>query len=334
VADNKGKQLLLMGPDLDMLELLTEILGESGLAVTTVSNAEELHLALVDGQPSLVMCDELAQKLDSLAIWKGLQRRVDRQSPGFLVLTDNVSGDRVSEYLDSGMHEVMFKPFDVAELEARIRKVFRVLELEATPPEEPEAPQEEVKPPEGFGGDLDYLGLPDLLMNLHQNTRTGELTISVRDGDYVFAFKRGEISRVDGPRGLKHRKALFRAIRETSGRFNFQPRDEVRTSRHTYENMANLVLMAVQEADEYPLYRDRLPGDPVPVTLTPKVESIRLPENSAIQPLIEGLIKSTTIDILVHACPKTDLAAVRELRELMEADVLVAVEGAAAEAAS
>lgn len=326
MADNQGKQLLLMGPDPDMLELLTEILGESGLAVSTVSNADELHLALVDGEPCIVMCDELAQKLDSLAIWKGLQQRVDRQPPGFLVLTDNVSGDRVSEYLDSGMHEVMFKPFDVAELEARIRKVFRVLELEATPAVEIPAV---VKPPEGFGGDLDYLGLPDLLMNLHQNTRTGELTISVRDGDYVFAFKRGEISRVDGPRGLKHRKALFRAMRETSGRFNFQPCDEVRTSRQTYENMANLVLMAVQEADEYPLYRDRLPGDPIPVTLTAKVESVPLSENSAIQPLVEGLIKSTTIDILVHACPKTDLAAVRELRELMEADVIVAVEGAA-----
>lgn len=327
-----------MGPDPDMLELLTEILGESGLAVSTVSSADELRLALAGAGTFVVLCDELAQKLDSLAIWKGVQQQDEFESPGFLVLTDNVSGERVSEYLDSGMHEVMFKPFDVAELEARIRKVFRVLELEAMPElvavEEPEPEPEPVKLPEGFGGDLDYLGLPDLLMNLHQNTRTGELTISVRDGDYVFAFKRGEISRVDGPGGLKHRKALFRAIRETSGRFNFQPRDEVRTSRETYENMANLVLMAVQEADEYPLYRDRLPGDPVPVTLTSKAESVRLPENSAIQPLIEGLIKSTTIDILVHACPKTDLAAVRELRELMEADVIVAVEGAGAEAAS
>jgi len=334
VADNQGKQLLLMGPDPDMLELLTEILGESGLAVSTVSSAAELRLALAGEGTFVVLCDELAQKLDSLAIWKGVQDQADFDSPGFLVLTDNVSGERVSEYLDSGMHEVMFKPFDVAELEARIRKVFRVLELEAMPELVAVDEPKPVKLPEGFGGDLDYLGLPDLLMNLHQNTRTGELTISVHDGDYVFAFKRGEISRVDGPRGLKHRKALFRAIRETAGRFNFQPCDEVRTSRQTYENMANLVLMAVQEADEYPLYRDRLPGDPVPVTLTSKVESVRLPENSAIQPLVEGLIKSTTIDILVHACPKTDLAAVRELRELMEADIIVAVEGAAAEAAS
>jgi hypothetical protein len=49
---------------------------------------------------------------------------------------------------------------------------------------------------------------------------------------------------------------------------------------------------------------------------------------------LEGLIKSTTIDILIHACPKTDLAAARELRELMEDDVLVALEGAGASAAS
>lgn len=325
-------QLLLMGPDPDMLELLTEVLGDGGFSVATVSSLNELHGTLMGVDSCVVVCDEFAQQLDGLAIWHELRERVGAATPGFLILTDNISGERVRYCLDAGVHEVMFKPFDVEELEARCRKVFRVLALEQRPPAEfqaPPAPADD-KPRAGFEGDLEYLGLPDLLMNLHQNSRTGELTVTVRDGDYVFAFKRGELVRVDGPRGLKHRKALFRSMRESGGSFRFVPSDDVKASRHSYEGMANVVLQAVQEADEYPLYRDRLPADPVPVTLTSKVESIQIADSSAIQPLLEGLIKSTTIDILIHACPKTDLAAAKELRELMEQDVLVVADGASA----
>lgn len=325
-----------MGADPDMLELLTEILSDSGFSVSTCGSLNELHATLMSMDASVVICDEASQQLDGLAIWHELRERVGAATPGFLMLTDNVSGERVRYCLDAGIHEVMFKPFDVEELEARVRKVFRVLALERKPTaafdSQPAPPVEKAR--SGFEGDLEYLGLPDLLMNLHQNARTGELTVAVRDGEYVFAFKRGELVRVDGPRGLKHRKALFRAMRESAGSFSFRPAEDVRASRHSYEGMANVVLQAVQEADEYPLYRDRLPADPVPVTLTAKVESLKIPENSAIQPLLEGLIKSTTIDILIHACPKTDLAAARELRELMEDDVLVALEGAGASAAS
>lgn len=321
-----------MGADPDMLELLTEILGEGGFSVATVGNLNELHGMLMGADSCVVVVDEFSQRLDGLAIWHELRERVGAATPGFLILTDNVSGERVRYCLDAGVHEVMFKPFDVEELEARVRKVFRVLALEQRPPADYQVvPMEDSEPAvkPGFAGDLDYLGLPDLLMNLHQNSRTGELTVTVSEGDYVFAFKRGELVRVDGPRGLKHRKALFRSMRETGGSFAFVPTDDVKASRHSYEGMANVVLQAVQEADEYPLYRDRLPPDPVPVTLTQKVESIQIPENSAIQPLLEGLIKSTTIDILIHACPKTDLAAAKELRELMEQDVLVVLDSSA-----
>lgn len=312
-----------------MIELLTDILREGGFSVESVNDIDGLHRALLSGSRPTVICDEFSGQFDGLRLWTELRERVGGAAAGFLMLTDAGSGQRVGECLDAGMHEVILKPFDLDELHARIRRVFHMLALQQRP-----AQAQEPSQPAGFAGDLEYLGLPDLLMNLHQNSRTGELSVTVRDGEYVFSFKRGALSRVDGPRGLKHRKALFRALRESYGRFAFVPKEQVRTSHHTYENIANLVLQAVQEADEYPLYRDRLPADPVPVTLSAKIENTKVGENSAIQPFLEGLIRATTIDILIHACPETDLTAARELRELMENDVLVLADSSEAEVAS
>ncbi|MEZ4461863.1 MAG: DUF4388 domain-containing protein [bacterium] len=336
MESNSPKQLMLIGPDPDMIELLKDILGDQGYSVSVVDSIDELQGALLSVDDAVVLCDELSSQFDGLRLWNDLRDRVGGATPGFMLLTDNGSGERIRDCLEAGMHEVMYKPFDLDELDGRLAKVFRVLALERRPVESVAVVDEDPAPPRavGFSGELEYLGLPDLMMNLHQNARTGELVVTVADGDYIFSFRRGELTRVDGPRGLKHRKALFRAMRESLGRFSFNPLEQVRTSRQTYENMANLVLMAVQEADEYPLYRDRLSADPVPVTLSTKADSISVAEHSAIQPLLEGLIKSTTIDILIHACPNTDLAAAKELRELMEQDVLVTSDAASAEAAS
>lgn len=307
-------RLLLLGAELEMLELLHEVLGDVGFQVHILASVDELPTP--SDLRNVVICDELTGVLDGNSIWLNVK---NVPNTAFLLLADDVAGHRLAACLNDGMHEVVCKPFDVEELHARILRAVRWLDLEILP-STPAEPILALRP--SFEGDLEYLGLPDILLNLKQNSRTGELTTTVSDGDYVFSFLKGELVRVEGPRGLKHRKALFRALRETSGTFAFQVMDTVKASRNKFENLDNLVLQAMQEADEYPLYRERLPPDPVPVTLTSKVESVKLPEGTVIQPLLEGLIKSTTIDILIHASPRTDLQAARELKELMDQDVL------------
>ncbi len=307
-------RLLLLGAELEMLELLHEVLGDVGFQVHILASVDELPTP--SDLRNVIICDELTGVLDGDSIWPNVK---NVPNTAFLLLADDVAGHRLAACLNDGMHEVVCKPFDVEELHARILRAVRWLDLESLP-SAPAEPVLALRP--SFEGDLEYLGLPDILLNLKQNSRTGELTTTVSDGDYVFSFLKGELVRVEGPRGLKHRKALFRALRETSGTFAFQVMDTVKASRNKFENLDNLVLQAMQEADEYPLYRERLPPDPVPVTLTSKVESVKLPEGTVIQPLLEGLIKSTTIDILIHASPRTDLQAARELKELMDQDVL------------
>lgn len=304
-----------------MLGLLEEVLREVGFDLVVLDVLESIAHRVEEYEEPVIVCDEVVGQSDGEAIFREVRSASNGRNAGFLLLGEDADGARIKRCLDAGIDEFVLKPFDVDELVARIHKVMRLQELRAQA-HAMTSGEERI----GFRGELEFLGLPDLLMNLAQNTRTGKLYVSVEDGDYTFSFKRGELTAVAGPRGLKSRKALFRAMRVSNGHFRFAVTDDVPNSRGKFENLPNMILQAVQEADEFPLYRDKLPPDPTPVALTKEVEEIQLEAGNAIQPLLEGLIKSTTIDILIHACPRTDLTAARELQELMEKDVLVDVD--------
>lgn len=318
-----------------MLELLEDILSDAGFSVHAVSDTSDIEEQLADDRFDAVVCDEQPGELDGLMIFDALVESAPEPRPGFILLSDTPDGDRIAVCLERDMEEYVVKPFDISELIARIQRVVRLADRLATAASAPEDAEEADDSDEkvGFSGDLEYMNLPDLLMNLHQNGQTGRLHVTTEEGEYIFAFSKGELVNTKGPRGLKNRKAFYRAMRELEGIFRFVVHDSVSGRRSSaFENLANAILQAVQEADEFPLTRRKLPPDPVPVSLTPKVEETPLPENSAIQPLLEGLIKATTIDILIHACPKTDLEAAKELEELMMAEVLVQGEASAAAA--
>lgn len=334
-------ELLLIGPEPEMLELLDEILSDAGFRVVAVSDASAIEEQLADPRFDAVLCDEHPGELDGMMVFDALVESAPAPRPGFLLLSDTPDGERIAKCLERDMEEYVVKPFDLAELIARIKRVVRLAQrmADAAAAAAPAPVAEDTPIPGedgetiGFSGNLDYMNLPDLLMNLHQNAQTGRLHVEVEEGDYIFSFAKGELVNTRGPRGLKNRKAFYRSMRELGGGFRFVALDSVSGRRSSaFENLANAILQAVQEADEFPLTRRKLPADPVPVSLTAKVEETPLPENSAIQPLLEGLIKATTIDILIHACPKTDLEAARELEELMMAEVLVQSEGSAAAA--
>lgn len=325
-------QLLLIGPEVEMLDLLDELLSEAGFGVQTANDLAAIEERLEDPDFDVVVCDELSGELDGLMVFDALTETARDDRPGFILLGDSPDGERIAACLQRDMEEYVVKPFDVLELVARIQKVVRLADRLTT---KDSGATDDGDRSIGFEGSMDYMNLPDLLMNLHQNGQTGRLHVYVDEGEYSFAFAKGELVNVKGPRGLKNRKAFYRAMREMGGQFRFYPMESVSGRRSSaFENLANAILQAVQEADEYPLTRRKLPPDPLPVSLTSKVEQTPLPENSAIQPLLEGLIKATTVDILIHACPKTDLEAAKELEDLMMAEVLVQNEEGAAERAS
>lgn len=311
--DFNNASLMLIGRDGDMLALLREVLSDAGFQVGARLLEGFLQQLYTIGPMDLVIYDESYPHVDAEGVYNIMLDVEGWSEVPLMLLSDACDGARIARCLDRGIIEFIAKPFDPDELAARIRKVLR------------EAHDEhdnfEV---DGFAGDLAYLGLPDLLINLHQNMRSGELVVTMDEGEYVFQLSRGQLVQTHGPDGMSGIKPLYRAIRLYYGKFIFNPVDD----SHTFSDvqdfgpLPNLILSAVQESDEYPLIREKLPGDSIEVTIAQKPGAFS-GDMRILKPLIQAPDRITTIDHLIRLSPKSDLDAAKELQSLYEKQVLV-----------
>lgn len=320
--DFRSAPLLLIGRDPDMLSLLREVLIDAGFfVVARLSDGFLMNLEKMRDRPHLILYDESHPEMDAERIFYILQDTAPWKDIPFVILTDIYDGSRVARCLDRGVAEFLAKPFDVEELAARVRKLLR-LELEHHHGSEG---------CEGFAGDLSYLNLSDLLLNLDQNVRTGELQVFMgNDEDYTFTLYQGKLVRVEGPDNMRGKKALFRAIRLYYGRFVFSPKSEDAppTDTQDFGPVPNLVLQAVQESDEYPLLRDKLPGKDQLITLVDDDPSsvVFQKDFRILRPLLQSEDRKISVDVLIRNSTKTDLDAAREIQSFFDEGHLTVAE--------
>lgn len=118
-------RLLLVEDDAPLAAALTQALREQGFAVNHVANGAQALRAAVDDPPDLLVLDLGLPDMDGLDVLRRLRAQGSRQPVLLLTardtLTDKVTG------LDLGADDYLPKPFEMAELEARIRALGRRL---------------------------------------------------------------------------------------------------------------------------------------------------------------------------------------------------------------
>lgn len=116
-------RILLAEDDRFLAEGLSMVLKDSGYIVDVTNNGIEADAALCDDIYDLLILDLGLPKLDGIEVLKRIRNR--QQHLPVLVLTARDSlEDRVSG-LDLGANDYMTKPFQLPELEARIRALLR-----------------------------------------------------------------------------------------------------------------------------------------------------------------------------------------------------------------
>src|SRR5438309_102935 len=116
-------RMLVAEDDAVLAAALTRALGQAGYVVDLVDNGESANEALQNGTYDLVVLDLALPRLDGLAV---LRRLRDRRShvPVLILTARDTLDDRVAG-LDLGADDYMTKPFDLPELEARVRALIR-----------------------------------------------------------------------------------------------------------------------------------------------------------------------------------------------------------------
>ncbi|MDX6632443.1 MAG: two-component system, OmpR family, response regulator MprA [Solirubrobacterales bacterium] len=120
--DSSGGRVLVVEDDDEISDVLRRSLRQDGYEVRTAADGVEA-LALADEfVPDLVLLDLGLPRLDGVEVCRRL--RAEGDVPILILTARTETGDRV-EGLDSGADDYLVKPFERAELAARIRALLR-----------------------------------------------------------------------------------------------------------------------------------------------------------------------------------------------------------------
>ena len=116
-------RILVAEDDAALAEGVSQTLRQSGYAVDWVQNGAEAESAVAANQFDLLILDLGLPKKSGLDVLKRL-RASDSRLPVLILTALDAVSDRVRG-LDAGADDYLAKPFDLAELEARVRAVTR-----------------------------------------------------------------------------------------------------------------------------------------------------------------------------------------------------------------
>ena len=118
-----NESILVVEDDPDLLAVLPRILSSAGYAVRTASDGEDGLNKVLDDAPALAILDVGLPKLSGYELARELRSR-GYQFP-VLMLTARVTVDDKVSGLDAGADDYLAKPFEYAELLARVKALLR-----------------------------------------------------------------------------------------------------------------------------------------------------------------------------------------------------------------
>ena len=133
------KSVLLIDDDIELGELLKEYLSMEGFELTAVHDGDTGLQEALSGNYSLVLLDVMLPKKNGFEVLRELRQQ--SSIPVIMLTARGESVDRVLG-LEHGADDYIPKPYHHHELMARIKALFRRIEMSA---EEPEATSTELK---------------------------------------------------------------------------------------------------------------------------------------------------------------------------------------------
>ena len=124
-------RILLVEDNAELADWLARALRKEQYTVDWIANGSDADFALRSERYSLVILDLALPKMDGNEVLRRLRVRKD-DTPVLILSANNSIQSRVNE-LDQGADDYLAKPFEVEELEARIRVLLRRASRLATP---------------------------------------------------------------------------------------------------------------------------------------------------------------------------------------------------------
>jgi DNA-binding response OmpR family regulator len=123
---NHLPRLLIVDDSAEFLSFMEALLTSEGFPVETAATAEAVRERVAATPPDLVICDVRMPDMEPFGVLSVLRENAHTRNVPVLLCTGAVQEvDQAERWLAERGVEVLFKPFDVEELLARIHKLSR-----------------------------------------------------------------------------------------------------------------------------------------------------------------------------------------------------------------
>ena len=240
-----GYKILIVDDDASTHEILGEYLGRSGYGVLQANDGAEGIAMARELRPDLILLDINMPAMDGFQVMEQLGKERDLQDMPVIFLTTLDRSNLKVKGLELGAEDYIVKPFDRAELLARIkaalRRSGRCRRIEGT-----------------LDGDLEDISLPELLQTLALGRKTAHLALGEIDGDLF--LENGVIVHIRQG-GNTGAEALSRLLLVEKGSFavRFHPLPED-IPRHPL-NVEATLMQAATQLDEVRRILSTCPSD-------------------------------------------------------------------------
>lgn len=122
---NNYLQILIVEDEKDIRELIAYHLEKASFQVKEVSSSEEALKSIDHKKPALMVLDLMLPKMSGLELCQKIKNNTSTKDIPILMLTAKSKKDDVVKGLELGADDYVIKPFDIAEVVARVKAILR-----------------------------------------------------------------------------------------------------------------------------------------------------------------------------------------------------------------
>lgn len=117
--------ILIVEDEASIHQLLDYNLKAEGFRTRVVENGEDVHSAILDEMPDLILLDWMLPGLSGIEVCRLIRARPETQSLPIIMLTARGEESERIRGLATGADDYIVKPFSVPEVMARVRSILR-----------------------------------------------------------------------------------------------------------------------------------------------------------------------------------------------------------------
>ncbi len=117
--------ILIVEDEASIHQLLDYNLKSEGFRTRVVENGEDVHSAILDEMPDLILLDWMLPGLSGIEVCRLIRARPETQSLPIIMLTARGEESERIRGLATGADDYIVKPFSVPEVMARVRSILR-----------------------------------------------------------------------------------------------------------------------------------------------------------------------------------------------------------------